>query len=332
MRALAEALPPLNGVGAALGAWRLDPVALAFIVVAGAAYGTGVWRLRRRGGSWPVGRVAVFAVGGLGSVAVATMSFLGAYAHALFWVYTIQIMMLLMVCPVLLSLGAPLRLIARLAGDRWRRRLRRMRDARIMRVAGFPGVPPVLMAAIPFAVYFTGLYAATLRSAALYEFVHLPLLLAGFLLVSPLAEPRILPRALSYPVAIFVAFADVLLDAFPGIVIRFDTHVIAASYYLGLHRPWGPSLLGDQQIGGDALWTVGETIDIPFLAVLFIMWMRADREETARVDARLDAARPPVRDDLEPETTAPWWETDADAARVLGRRAAAYGWDTDPPR
>jgi putative copper resistance protein D len=253
------------------------------------------------------------------------MSFLGAYAHTLFWAYTVQIMALLTVCPVLLSLGAPLRLAGRVLPPGARRRMVAVRDGRVLRLLTFPAVAPALLAFVPFAIYFTGVYPATLRHPPLYALFHLVLLAVGFLLVCPLSEPAVIPRMFSYPLAIFVAFGTVLLDAFPGIVIRFDQHLIAASYYLALPHPWLMNPLTDQQYGGDALWCVGETIDIPFLAVLVIAWMRAERTETVRVDAYLDAREADGDDDT------PWWEGDPDAARMLGRRAAAYGWDEHDP-
>lgn len=309
----------------ALAAWRFDPVMAVVVAGLGLAYVLAVRAVRRRGQAWPRWRTVVFLSAGLGSVVVATMSFLGTYAHTLFWAYTVQIMALLTVCPVLLSLGAPLRLAGRVLPPRVRRRLIAVRDGRVLRVLTFPAVAPALLALTPLAIYFTGVFPATLRHVPAYEAFHLVLLAVGFLLVCPVSEPAVIPRMFSYPLAIFVAFATVLLDAFPGIVIRFDQHLIAASYYLTLPHPWLMNPLTDQQYGGDALWCVGETIDIPFLAVLVIAWMRAERGEAVRVDAYLDARDTGAEDDT------PWWEADPDAARVLGRRAAAYGWDEHDP-
>ena len=45
------------------------------------------------------------------------MSFLGAFAHTLFWVTTAQMALLLTVVPVLLVLGGPVSLLTR--GSRW---------------------------------------------------------------------------------------------------------------------------------------------------------------------------------------------------------------------
>ena len=48
---------------------------------------------------------------GLLALVVTTMSFLGAYAHTLFWVTAAQTALLLTVVPVLLVLGAPVSLL-----------------------------------------------------------------------------------------------------------------------------------------------------------------------------------------------------------------------------
>ena len=66
--------------------------------------------MRRSGGRWPVGRSLAYGAG-LVTIVVATMSFLGVYAHVLFWVTSVQLALLLTVAPVLLSLGAPVTLV-----------------------------------------------------------------------------------------------------------------------------------------------------------------------------------------------------------------------------
>jgi putative copper resistance protein D len=90
--------------------------------------------------------------------------------------------------------------------------------------------------------------------------------------------------------ALLFGLIELLADAVPGIVIRLDAHVIAAAYFAASAQAWAPSPLHDQQLGGDLLWCIGEAIDVPFLAVLLMQWIRSDAREARHVDQILDAS------------------------------------------
>jgi len=51
---------------------------------------------------------------------------------------------------------------------------------------------------------------------------------------------------------------------------------------------WFPSPLRDQQLSGDLLWAIAEIVDIPVLALLFIVWRRSDKREAKDVDKLTD--------------------------------------------
>ncbi len=84
----------------------------------------GVWTLRERGDRWPAGRTVSF-LGGIACFAVATQSGLAAYDTTLLSVHMVQHMVLSMVVPVFLALGAPVTLACarcralRVAGCSW---------------------------------------------------------------------------------------------------------------------------------------------------------------------------------------------------------------------
>jgi hypothetical protein len=42
--------------------------------------------------------------------------------------------------------------------------------------------------------------------------------------------------------------------------------------------------LQDQHLSGDILWCLGEAVDLPILAILFVRWARIDRRESQAVD------------------------------------------------
>src|SRR4051812_27890680 len=89
--------------------WTFDAAAALAVATAAVLYGRGVHRLRARGRRWATGRTAAFA-SGLAVVLLATQSGLGRYDTAGFAVHMGQHLLLGMVAPLLLALGAPVTL------------------------------------------------------------------------------------------------------------------------------------------------------------------------------------------------------------------------------
>lgn len=300
--------PPLTA-RTAFTEWTFDPTASVLVVVLGLGY----VMLMRRASHWSAARAWAW-FGGLLVLVLATMSFTGAYAHVLFWPYAVQIVTLLMVVPVLLALGAPWTLLES-SGPRGKGMVARWVGSLPSRVLTLPIVCSVLIAGLPFLIYFTPWYESTLRHASMYGLLHIVLILVGFIFFWSVLGVDQVARHFSYPVAFFVLFVEVIFDALPGIVIAFTSHIIAASYYVAVARPWGPSLPNDQRMGGACLWFIGEIIGIPLLAVMVIRWVRADSKEAADIDAELDAraqltktvANENDEDDGE-VWMKPWWE------------------------
>jgi putative copper resistance protein D len=66
--------------------------------------------------------------------------------------------------------------------------------------------------------------------------------------------------------------------------------VLAADYYRELARPWGPSVIADQNSGGALLWAAGDVVGLALVGLLLVQWMRGDVHVAAREDRRLDIA------------------------------------------
>jgi putative copper resistance protein D len=69
-------------------------------------------RLRRRGDAWPIGRT-ISRAAGLVSIVAVTMTGIATYSPVLFSMHMIQHMVLSMLTPILLVLGAPVTLALR---------------------------------------------------------------------------------------------------------------------------------------------------------------------------------------------------------------------------
>ena len=105
-------VPPFD-LSRVLTEWGLAPVPLVLTVWAAGLYLVGVRTLKRRGDAWPVGRTVMFVGVGMGLFYLATSSGLAAYDTTLLSVHMVQHMVLSMLVPLALALGAPVTLALR---------------------------------------------------------------------------------------------------------------------------------------------------------------------------------------------------------------------------
>jgi putative membrane protein len=269
---------------------RPDLLPLLLVLVPGALYVFGVRRLQARGDRWPVGRSVSFLLGGLGTLVIATMSGLAAYDESLFSAHMVQHMLLSMVVPVFLALGAPITLALRTMPLAPRRRVLALLHSRFAAVLSHPLVPWVLFVASPFALYFTGWYEATLGNRLLHELLHVHFLLVGSLFFWPLLGVDPVPGRSGHPFRMLLVAATLPFHAFLGVAIMSvepdGRGLLAGDHYLPLHGL--AESVFQQQLGGGLLWASGDVVGLLFLAVLLVQWMRASEREAAREDRRLD--------------------------------------------
>lgn len=153
----------------------------------------------------------------------------------------------------------------------------------------FPAISTALLMAPPWLLYFTPWYEKSLSSGAWNIGTHVALVLLGLAYFWP--RLQLDPVGHEYPhlVGLFITFAEVIFDAALGIVLIYGGHIVAEHYYTALARPWGPSLAQDQTWGGNSLWVLGDLVGLPFICALIRRMIVQGREETAAVDAALDA-------------------------------------------
>jgi putative copper resistance protein D len=260
------------------------------IAVPGVLYVAGLRTLRRRGDRWPVGRSVAFLGGGLGSALLATMSGLGAYDTVLFSVHVVQHMILTMVTPLFLALGAPVTLALRTLPARPRRALLALLHTRLARVLTFAPLALALFIVTPFVLYYSPLYEVTLRSAFWHALLHLHFVAIGALLMWPLVGVDPVPGRIGYPMRLLVMFLMLPFHAILGISIMGAERLIAEDWYLAFERTWPPSPLDDQYLAGAIMWGSGDVTVLLMLAALFVQWFRHSQREAKREDRRLDLA------------------------------------------
>ncbi|HVV77510.1 MAG TPA: cytochrome c oxidase assembly protein [Mycobacteriales bacterium] len=309
------------------GTWHFDPWVFGACLAALVAYLAGVRRVRRLGDPWPVLRVVAFVGLGLGVVVIATMSSLAVYSRVLLWPMALRVTLLLAIVPVGLGLGDPVGLVSAALSPAGAARWQGMLRTWPVRVLTFPAVAPLLAVATQFTVFYTGYVGVALRHDAVMRLLELQLVVTGCLFALPLLGVEILPVWCTQPVRMTFAAIDGLLDAIPGLALMTSSSLVAGGYYGTVTRSWGPTRAWDQTIGGGLMLTVAEVVAVPFVAILFVAWIREDATHAREVDAALDVAEARRRAltpvDQEPQAERPWWEVDPGP---LADRALRYGW------
>lgn len=281
---------PRFSAAAVFTQWGIDPVPFIVGVWAVGLYALGVRVLHNRGDRWPVGRTLAFVGGGIGSFYVATSSGLGAYDTTLLSVHMVQHMLLGMVVPLFLALGAPVTLALRTLPTRPRAVLLAVLHSRFAKVLTFAPLTLLIYVVSPWALYFSGWYSATLSSAFQHNMMHIHLVAVGALFFWPLMGVDPLPGRIGYPARMLVVVLTLPFHAFLGITIMGQSTLIGGDWYPDLHKTltWLPDPLDDQHLAGGILWSSGDLIGLIFFAVLFVQWVRQSMKEAEREDRRLD--------------------------------------------
>ncbi|MCY4727564.1 cytochrome c oxidase assembly protein [Nocardioides sp. STR2] len=288
-----EVLPEFT-LGRVLTDWGIDPIPFVVTVWAVGLYALGVAALRRRGDRWPIGRTLSFVGLGMGSFAFATMSGLGIYDTTLLSVHMVQHMILSMVVPLALALGAPVTLALRTLPATPRRWLLAVLHSRVATVLAFAPLAFVLYVASPWALYFSPWYDASLASPFVHQMMHIHLVLVGTLFFWPLMGIDPVPGRVSHPFRVLLVLMTLPFHAFLGVTIMGQTTLIGEQHYSELREgpmgAWLPPMLEDQHLAGGILWASGDLIGLLFFGVLFTQWVRSSMKEAAREDRRLDLA------------------------------------------
>jgi putative membrane protein len=294
-------------------AWTVQPVAIAVAALAT------LWYLRAIGRTphWPARRTVGFLVG----VAIfvwTTNGFAQVYSHALFWVWSAQVLLLLLLAPVMIMSGQPVSLARRVHGPD--AALVRLTRSRIGRLFANPLVGPALIPVLSGVLFFGALPRWAIEYTALGWTLPLLVVVAGALIVLPLVTADDLSSSMAVGLSLAIGVVELVLDAVPGIVLRLNTHLSTSYFDVRSPNSWAPDALHDQQIAGALLWTVAELIDLPFLVLVYRRWLRADERDAARIDTVLDAERIARGGEDAAPTDTPWWLSDPTMRDRLRRK------------
>ncbi|MFF7212541.1 cytochrome c oxidase assembly protein [Streptomyces sp. NPDC008238] len=269
-----------------------DPVFLAGCVLALVLYGWGVVRLWRRGDRWPAGRVVAFVAGVL-SIGLVMCTALNDYGMAMFSVHMVQHMVVSMVSPILLLLGAPVTLTLRAlpTAGRGRRGPRELLVAllhsRYLRVITHPAFTIPLFIASLYGLYFTPLFDTLMGSRLGHIAMMAHFLAVGLVFFWPIMGVDPGPNRPSHVMRILELFAGMPFHAFFGIALMMASEPMIGAFQ---HPPasLGIDALDDQTAAGGIAWAFSEIPSVIVLVALLIQWYTSDQRQARRKDRAAD--------------------------------------------
>ena len=286
-------------------AYDADGLMLGLLIFAVAIYIKGVIILSRRGDKWPVGRTIAFALG-ISAIDFATSGGLGVYSRFAFSNHMLSHMVLGMIAPIGIVLGAPVTLALRtlpIGRNEQERGIRgnfiALLHSKLSKIYTHPVVALAIFNGLLFALYFTPLFGNLMQGHSGHFFMSMHFLLSGILFFQVLIGVDPMPRKVPHIVKVIIIFAAMSIHAFFSISIMSASTLLDNGYFELLERPWATDLLADQRLGGAIGWATGEIPILLALLATFIQWIKQDKKDAARIDRAADrAAAMGEKDDL----------------------------------
>ena len=295
-----------------LRSWPVDPRLYASLLLPATIYLRGWLALRRRDpATWDSGKLAAF-LGGLGALFLAFGSPIEPFGAFLLQVHMIQHLLLMMVAPPLLWLGAPLfpmiRGLPRPIRMYWLVPVLRSRSVR--RVFGglsHPAPALALYVVMTWLWHAPAIYEVALRSGGWHELQHLCFLGSSLLFWYPVVRPYpSRPRWSLWLLIPYLLVADVSNTVLSALLTFSDQ--ILYPHYGQIPRLSGITALGDQSTAGVIMWVPGS---VAFLFPLFgigIRLLAGDAGGARGRSKRSDAVPLPVLNPCEVRPSRPGFD------------------------
>lgn len=278
--------------GAAHGVWgwHAPPSVAIPLGVAAVLYALGCVRLWHRAGSGrgiSMAQASAYAAG-IGVLIIALMSPLDAASADLFSVHMVQHLLLIMVAPPLLVMGAPeVALLWALPGS-WRRpfgRLERWAGSGLDSAQG-RARGPLLVALLATGVlwfwHVPALYDLAVRNSAVHYVEHLGFLLTSLLFWATVLRLR--PRDhIDNGLRILYVFGMAVQGSLLGALIALASRPLYLSHQQTAEA-LGVSALADQRLAGLIMWVPPALLYTGVVAYLFARWLQSlERRRSSRI-------------------------------------------------
>jgi putative membrane protein len=225
------------------------------------------------GRSYSFLRIACFVIG-VGCIIIALLPTVDALADRSFAAHMAQHMVLALVAPPLVLLGAPLLLLAAVPSQRTARRITGFAHGALGRAIFAPITGWLLFVSVLWATHFSPLYEAALEHPAMHVVEHGLFLTAAFLFWGAVVQVGYAPRAVPFPARMLYVFLAIPQGAFLGLAIYAARGVLYPHY---LQMQSAASALADQQNGGAVMWIAGGFIMFVAFMLTAAAWAVSER-------------------------------------------------------
>ena len=263
-------------------AWNTEnPLPTLFLFAAAYLYVNGLGKLERP--SHPLNlwhKVSFFS--GLLVLFLALQSPIDPLAEHYFYVHQVQHIMLRMIGPMLVLLGAPLTPMLRglplwlLQGG-----VRTMVRQRWVRLAYGKLTNPAVAVGIFLGVLYLWqaplLHDTAVRNDYVHELMHFTMLFSGFVFWWLVIDPKPHRSRMHYGLRVLYLGLIVLPNTVLGAAITFSG--VLYQSYGEFPQPYYLDPIVDQQLGGLILWVVGDMMSIVAAGIVMIMWYQREQEK-----------------------------------------------------
>ncbi|QIK64813.1 bifunctional copper resistance protein CopD/cytochrome c oxidase assembly protein [Leucobacter viscericola] len=288
-----DPLPPELTPMSYITGWKFD---LAWTLVCAfglALYIAAVIRLRRRGDRWPIGRSIAWFLG-LAALFYTTNGPFNLYEQYLFSVHMLGHMMLTMVIPIALVLGAPITLLLRATEKRndgsWggREWVLWMVQTPYSKFITHPAVAAVVFVGSLWVFYFTPIFRWAMSEHLGHQWMIIHFLIGGYLFALSMIGIDPVPYRFPYPMRLITLFATMASHAFFGVTMMTGDSLMLADWFGAMGRTWGATPLADQSLGGGIAWGIGELPTLALALIVAVQWSRNDTKVQKRKDRAAD--------------------------------------------
>jgi cytochrome c oxidase assembly factor CtaG len=265
-----------------LTAWGSSFFAVATLVTCiafGAWYLQAVWALSAKGRSWSRMRTVSFVVG-LVMVDLALQSPVATFATGYFEAHMVQHLLLMVIGPPLLALGAPMTLALQTANRRVKVRMLRVLNSQLFRWWSHPIPTAAVYYFAMFAFFLTSGIDVAMRHMWVMDVVNVVFLAASLHFWWPIVGIDHIPHwPMSHGTKMVALLIGVPIESFLALALLTTTRPIASMY-----------TVGSTHAGAGILWIGAEVFTFLALIPVFVQWLRFEGRRTVRIDAELDAS------------------------------------------
>ena len=289
--------PEPPGPGTLLLGWSFEQVLVLPLLALGIAWWRLIGAVDRAHPDHPVPAIRRWSFfAGLLAIAVALQSGIDRYDTTLFSIHMVQHLILTLVGPPLLALGAPITQLLRAASPATRNRwILPLLRSRPVGVIGHPVVAWLAFASVMWATHFSPVFDVSLEQPLVHDLEHGLYLAAGLLFWWPVLGLDPAPHRMSHPARILYLFLQMPQNSFLAMAILFADSPLYP-HYATLGSPYGIDALADQRLAAGIMWFVGDVIFLVAMLAVLAGWMRSEERGAAAAERQADVERGAIRE------------------------------------